>query len=51
MSSNGKLKPNTFSLAVGRALRRAAKRARRTARAHGTSVYVSRAGKVVAIKP
>ena len=50
-SNNGISKPNAFSLAVGRALRRAAKRARRTARMHGTLLYVSRGGKVVGIKP
>jgi len=40
-----------FSAAVGRALRRAAKVARKTARMHGTSVYVWKNGKVVAEKP
>ena len=49
--NNGGPKPNAFSAAVGRALRRAAKRARQTARAYGTPVYVSRDGKVVALKP
>jgi len=44
-------KPNEFSRAVGRALRRAARRARETARKHGTPIYVSKDGKVVAIKP
>jgi hypothetical protein len=43
--------PNDLSLAVGRALRRAARRARETARKHGTPIYVSKNGKVVAIKP
>jgi len=37
-----------FSVAVGRALRRAAKVARKTARMHGTPVYVWKNGKVVA---
>ena len=45
------LKPNEFSRVVGRALRRAARRARETARLHGTPIYVSKNGKVVAIKP
>ncbi len=36
---------------VGRALRRAAEVARKTARAHGTPIYVWRDGKVVAEKP
>ena len=40
-----------FSIAVGRALRRAAKAARRTARAYGTPIYVWKNGKVVALKP
>ena len=44
-------KPSEFSLAVGRALRRAARQARETARKHGTPIYVSKDGKVVAIKP
>jgi hypothetical protein len=47
----GQLKPNEFSRAVGRALRRAGLRARETARMHGTSIYISRNGKVVAVKP
>jgi len=44
-------KPNELSRAVGRALRRAAQRARETARMHGTPVYVSKNGRVVALKP
>ena len=40
-----------FSKAVGRALRRAGKRARVIARAYGTPVYVWKNGKVVAEKP
>ena len=40
-----------FSAAVGRALRRAAKVARRTARMHGTPIYIWKDGKVVAEKP
>ncbi len=40
-----------FSAAVGRALRRAAKVARKTARVHGTPVYIWKNGKVVAEKP
>jgi hypothetical protein len=49
-----KNKPQTsqeFSAAVGRALRRAAKVARKTARMHGTPVYIWKNGKVVAEKP
>jgi len=41
----------TFSIAVGRALRRASLAARKTARAHGTPIYIWRDGKVVAEKP
>ena len=43
--------PKDFSAAVGRALRRAAKVARKTARMHGTPIYVLRGGKIVAEKP
>ena len=40
-----------FSAAVGRALRRSAQVARKTARMHGTPIYVWKNGKVVAEKP
>lgn len=40
-----------FSRAVGRALRRSARRAREVARMHGTSIYVVKNGKIVALKP
>lgn len=40
-----------FAEEVGRALRRAAKDARRIARMYGTPVYVWRKGKIVAEKP
>ena len=40
-----------FVIGVGRALRRAAKVARQTARAHHTPLYIWRNGKVVAKKP
>ena len=46
-----KIVPSPLTLAVGRALRRAAKVARKTARMHGTPVYVWKNGKVVAEKP
>jgi hypothetical protein len=36
---------------VGRALRRAGQAARKTARAHGTPIYIWQDGKVVAQKP
>ncbi len=45
------LKPTELSRAVGRALRRSAQRARETARMHGTPVYVSKNGRVIALKP
>jgi hypothetical protein len=44
-------KPSRLTAAVGRALRRAAKVARKTARMHGTPIYVWKDGKVVAEKP
>jgi hypothetical protein len=44
-------KSEEFSKSVGKALRRAAKRARETARMHGTPIYVWRDGKIVAEKP
>ena len=40
-----------FAEGIRRALRRAAKVARKTARAHGTPIYVWQNGKVVAKKP
>ena len=40
-----------FAVTVGRALRRAGLAARKTARMHGTPIYVWRDGKVVAEKP
>jgi len=47
----GKGDSKTFVMAGGRALRRAAKSARKTARAYGTPIYIWRDGKVVAQKP
>ena len=46
-----KPKHDEFSRAVGRALRRAANRAREVARMHGTPIYIWKDGKVVAVKP
>jgi hypothetical protein len=40
-----------FAAGVGRALRLAAKEARRVARLHGTPIYIWEDGKVKAIKP
>ena len=52
MKRNAKLATSKeFSAAVGRALRRAAKAARRLARIHGTPIYIWKNGKVVAEKP
>mgnify|MGYP005613776641 CR=1 FL=1 len=45
-----KIVPSPLTLAVGRALRRAAKVARKTARMHGTPIYIWKDGKVVAEK-
>ena len=50
MNSNAK-RPTELSAAVGRALRRSARVARKVARMHGTPIYVWRDGKVVALKP
>jgi hypothetical protein len=44
-------KAETFAAGVGRALRLAAKSARKTARMYGTPIYVSEGGKVVAKRP
>ncbi len=48
---NGTPETEAFVRTVGHALRRAAKAARKTARAHHTPIYVWRNGKVVAKKP
>jgi hypothetical protein len=40
-----------FGTLVGRALRRSARVARKTARMYGTPIYIWRDGKVVAVKP
>ena len=50
-AKNGRHNSNDFAILVGRALRRAGQVARKTARAHGTPIYVWRAGKIVAEKP
>jgi hypothetical protein len=51
MASKRKKRADDFIKGVGRALRRAAKDARKTARRYGTPFYVWRDGKVVAEKP
>lgn len=47
MKKKGPMESKQFSQAVGRALRRAARVARKTARMHGTPIYVWENGKVV----
>jgi hypothetical protein len=51
MNVNGRTETKLFAQSVGRALRRAAKVARKTARVYHTPIYVWRNGKVVAEKP
>ena len=52
MNKQCRRKPKeSLAVGAGRALRRAARDARRTARFYGTPVYVWRDGKVVAEKP
>jgi hypothetical protein len=52
MTKTRRMKPaNEFVAAVGQGLRRAARRARKIARMHGTPIYIWRDGKVVALKP
>ena len=50
-TTNRKKATKALSQSVGRALRRAAKVAHKTARIHGTPIYVWENGKVVAKKP
>jgi hypothetical protein len=44
-------KVESFAAGVGRALRRAAKAARKTAKMYGTPIYIWENGKIVAKKP
>ena len=46
-----KRKTDDFATAVGRALRRSARVARKTARMHGTPIYICQKGKIVAVRP
>ncbi len=46
-----KKKMRAFAAGVGRALKMSALEARKVARMHGTPIYISRGGKIVAIKP
>jgi hypothetical protein len=50
-SMSKKKQTDDLTAKVGRALRRAARSARKTAHAYGTPVYVWKNGKVVALKP
>ena len=49
--SGPKKETKAFSDAVGRGLRRAARAARKTARMHGTPIWIWKDGKIVALKP
>lgn len=49
--ATSKVKSGSFAEGVGKALRRAAKVARKTARVYHTPIYVWENGKVVAKKP
>ena len=49
--TTGKKETKAFTEAVGSALRRAAKAARKTAKMYDTPIYVWENGKVVAKKP
>ena len=51
MKARKKPQAQSFAAAVGRALRRAGVMARKTARMHGTPLYVWKDGKVVAENP
>jgi hypothetical protein len=51
MKKTTKTENTRFVQAVGRALRRAAKAARKTAKLHGTPIYLWENGRVVAKKP
>jgi len=51
MKTRNPKRPKNSLTGVGRALRRAALVARKTARMHGTPIYIWRAGKIVAEKP
>lgn len=50
-SKNGIDKSNQLSRVVARGLRRAARRARETARRYGMPIYIWKDGKIVAVKP
>ena len=50
-STSKKPAAKSFAAGVARAMRRAAQDARKTARMHGTPVYIWRDGKIVVEKP
>ena len=50
-AKNAKRKASGFTVEIDRALRRARLVARKTARMHGTPIYIWRDGKIVAEKP
>lgn len=50
-TATAKTPKTPFAAAVGRALRRSAKVARKTARMHNMPIYISKNGKVVAVQP
>jgi hypothetical protein len=51
MTPTKKPKETALAKEVGKALRKAAKQARKIARMYKTPIYVERNGKVVALKP
>jgi len=51
MKPTKNVKPDKHVADIGRALRLAAKDARKTARDHGTLIHIWRDGKIVAEKP
>ncbi len=46
-----KLKQNEHTATITRALKRAAKEARRIAKMHGTKIWIEKDGKIVGIDP
>lgn len=50
-STTRRKRQESFATRVGRALRRAAKDAQKTARMHGTPLYVWENGRIVASRP
>ena len=50
-TASTRTEPSSLATNVGRALRRAALVARKTARRYGTPIYYAKDGKVVALRP